>query len=89
MRISLQVSHIVPLRHSVGEVVAPYDCELRAIKWYDVLGAIGRSHNLRRYQNHVDQLTQEHEAEREKLETSDAVIAQIEAVEAKHAEKNR
>lgn len=68
-------SDVVPLRHPVGEVVAPHYRQLRSVERDDVFRTVGWSNDLRGNENHVNQLSEEHEAKREQLHCSDAVIA--------------
>lgn len=84
-----RLSDVVPLSHSIGEVVAPHYRELWSVERDDVLRPIGWSDNLSRNQNYVDELTEEHKAESEQLQASNAVISQVKAIQAKHPKEYR
>ncbi len=53
-----------------------------------VVGAVGRTHDLQRDQQDVQQLPQEHEAEGAQLEQSKRGVAQVEPVHPEHAQKD-
>lgn len=85
---SLHDSDIEPLRQPMSEVVTFYDSQLGAVERYYVLRSVSWLDDLASYQNHINKLTKEHESESEQLETPYSVVAQVESINAKHAEED-
>lgn len=85
----LYIRSPVGLRPSVRPVVASNHRNARSIVGNHVRRTVRRTNGLRGNQHNIDELTDEHEAERAEFHQTDGRIAKVKSVHTEHAEENR